>query len=200
MPDEALEPGAEAGGGDHRLRVDARAVYEQDLRAVEAGDRGDDLDEAAAHRADDADVEDRRRAVARNAVRIPCSGRGSPYAARSGIESFRCVFEIGSTQSGGRCLIAIPISCAGTPAVARRTICGGVRTERRVRTAPPSATSVAISAPEFPAPTTSTSRPRNGSGFRYSDGVDQLAGEALAPGPVRDERLPVVAGRHDHRA
>ena len=85
------------------------------------------------------------------------------------MESFRSVFETGSTQSGGRCLIAIPISCAGMPAVARRTICGGVRTESRERTAPPSATSVAISAPELPAPTTSTSRPRNGAGFRYSD-------------------------------
>ncbi len=71
--------------------------------------------------------------VAMNDVRIPCSGRGSPCAARSGIESLRCVFEIGSTQSGGRCLIAMPISCAGIPAVARRTICGGVRTDSRDR-------------------------------------------------------------------
>ncbi len=54
------------------------------------------------------------------------------------------------------------------PAVARRMICGGVRTDSRARDAPPSATSVAISAPEFPAPTTSTSLPANGVGFRYS--------------------------------
>ena len=73
-----------------------------------------------------------------NDVRIPCSGRGSPCAARSGIESLRCVFEIGSTQCGGTRLIAMPISCAGMPAVARRTICGGVRTDSVERFAPPS--------------------------------------------------------------
>ncbi|HEX3055161.1 MAG TPA: hypothetical protein VHP82_03370 [Gaiellaceae bacterium] len=65
--------------------------------------------------------------------------------------------------------MAMPMSCAGIPAVARRTICGGVRTDRRLEDAPPSATSVAISAPELPAPTTRTSRPRYGSGLRYCD-------------------------------
>ena len=122
-----------------------------------------------------------------NDVRIPCSGRGRPCAERSGIESLRCVFEIGSTQCGGTCLIAMPISCAGMPAVARRTICGGVRTDSRERFAPPSATSCAISAPEFPAPTTSTSRPRNGCGVAILRRVDQLAGE-LRRGPASRER------------
>ena len=107
--------------------------------------------------------------VAMKELRMPSSGRGSPWAARSGIESFRWVFEIGSTQSGGTCLIAMPMSCAGMPAVARRTICGGVRTDRRERLAPPSITSCAISAPELPAPTTRTSRSRNGAGFTYRD-------------------------------
>ncbi len=129
---------------------------------------------------------------------MPCSGRGSPCAARSGIDSLRCVFEIGSTQCGGTCLIAMPISWAGMPAVARRTICGGVRTDRRDRRAPPSITSCAISAPEFPAPTTSTSRSRNGSGFMYAGRVDELAGEAVAAGPIGNERRAVVARRDDH--
>ncbi|HET7571563.1 MAG TPA: hypothetical protein VFJ77_02710 [Gaiellaceae bacterium] len=66
----------------------------------------------------------------------------------------------GSTQPGGSFRIAIPIAWAGIPAVVRRTICGGVRTDSQERAAPPSATSVAISAPELPAPTTSTARPR----------------------------------------
>ncbi|HUZ99766.1 MAG TPA: hypothetical protein VMU74_10435 [Gaiellaceae bacterium] len=79
------------------------------------------------------------------------------------------MIEIGSTQAGGIFRMAMPISCAGMPAVARRTICGALRTDSRLRDAPPSATSVAISAPEFPAPTTSTSRPRNGAGLRYSE-------------------------------
>ncbi len=61
MPDEPVEAGAVAGGGDDRVRRDARAVGEQDVLAVEAVDRGDDLDGAAADGADDADVEDRRR-------------------------------------------------------------------------------------------------------------------------------------------
>ncbi|HKT44142.1 MAG TPA: hypothetical protein VJQ85_05025 [Gaiellaceae bacterium] len=107
--------------------------------------------------------------VVMNAVRTPWSGRGSPCALRSGIDSLRCAFVSGSTQWGGSLRMPIPISCAGIPAVARRTICGGVRTDSRLREAPPSATSVAISAPEFPAPTTRTSRPRYGAGFRYCD-------------------------------
>ncbi len=39
---------------------------------------------------------------------------------------------------------------------------GGVRTESQTADAPPSATSTAISAPEFPAPTTSTRLPVRG--------------------------------------
>ena len=60
----------------------------------------------------------------------------------------------------------MPTSCAGIPAVARRMICGGVRTDSRERDAPPSARSVAISAPELPA-TTRTSQPRYGAGLQY---------------------------------
>ena len=93
----------------------------------------------------------------------------------------------------------MPISCAGMPAVARRMICGGVRTESRELDAPPSARSVAISAPEFPAPTTSTSRPRYGSGIPVLRRVDELAGKPVAAGPVGDPRSAVVARRHDHR-
>ena len=78
--------------------------------------------------------------------------------------------------------MAMPISCAGMPAVARRMICGGVRTESRELDAPPSARSVAISAPEFPAPTTSTSRPRYGCGFRYSDEWTSSPGKPSRPG------------------
>ena len=46
---------------------------------------------------------------------------------------------------------------------------GGVRIASRTVAAPPSARSAAISAPELPAPTTSTSRPAKGRAFRYSD-------------------------------
>ena len=43
------------------------------------------------------------------------------------------------------------------------------RTESTTSFAPPSARSTQISAPEFPVPTTSTSRPRYGSALRYFD-------------------------------
>ena len=54
----------------------------------------------------------------------------------------------------------MPSSWLGTPSVSRRTTAGGVRTDRSTALAPERAMSIAISAPELPAPTTSTRCPR----------------------------------------
>ena len=95
---------------------------------------------------------------------IPSGGAGSPNGSRSGIEIFLIARVIGTTVRLGNLPSAIPSSCVGTPSVSRRTTIGGVRTLSRTRAAPPSARSVAISAPEFPEPTTSTSLPEYGRG------------------------------------
>jgi len=75
---------------------------------------------------------------------------------------------IGRRQLEGSFVIATPIAWLGIPKRSRRTMSGGVRTEHHTLPAPPSARSTAISAPELPEPTTSTERPRYGSGLRYS--------------------------------
>ena len=74
---------------------------------------------------------------------------------------------------------------------------GGVRTESSTSLAPPSARSTAISAPEFPVPTTRTRRPRYGAALRYSRGVDDL--DAVRAGPV-GRRGHVAQTRGDHHA
>ena len=135
--------------------------------------------------------------VAMNDVRIPCSGRGSPCAERSGIESLRCVFEIGSTQCGGMRLIAMPISCAGMPAVARRTICGGVRTEslELLRSA------VGDVVRDLGAGVAGADDEHVAAAVRLGvpilRRVHELAGEAVEARPVGDERRAVVARRDD---
>ena len=68
------------------------------------------------------------------------------------------------SRSGAR-FRAMPISWLGTPRVSRRTMFGGVLTERSTWQ-PTSASSSAISAAELPAPTTSTCLPRYGDGSR----------------------------------
>ena len=78
----------------------------------------------------------------------------------------RIVAAIASTAATGRCPLATPNTWVGSPSTSRRTIAGGVLTDSATAAAPCSTRSTAISAPEFPAPTTSTRRPRNGSPFR----------------------------------
>jgi hypothetical protein len=84
------------------------------------------------------------------------------------MEMRRIVPAIWSTTATGNRDVAIPSSWLGTPSVSRRTMLGAVRTARKTSVAPPSIRSTAISAPEFPAPTTRTRRPAYGAGFRYS--------------------------------
>jgi hypothetical protein len=76
------------------------------------------------------------------------------------------VAAIGSKTRAGSRPSRRPFICAGQPAVVRRTMCGGVRIARLTDSAPPSARSVAISAPLLPGPTTSTVFPRNGEALR----------------------------------
>src|SRR5262249_43994568 len=57
VADQRLQPPAEAGAGDHRVGVDPAAVGEDDRVAVEAVDRGDDLDLSLLDQRHQADVE-----------------------------------------------------------------------------------------------------------------------------------------------
>ena len=63
---------------------------------------------------------------------------------------------------------------------------GGVRAESQTFSARPSARSYAISMPEQPWPTTSTSLSLERLGVPVIPGVDQLPREAVAPRPVRE--------------
>ena len=63
--------------------------------------------------------------------------------------------------------MARPTIWVGTPKAERRTMFGGVRTDIWT-VAPTSSSSVAMSAAELPAPTTSTRWPAYGRGLRYS--------------------------------
>ena len=78
----------------------------------------------------------------------------------------RIVRAIRSTAGPGKRDVAIPSTWLGNPSMSRRTMFGGVRTESDTSRAPPSARSTAISAPELPAPTTSTRCAAYGAGLR----------------------------------
>src|ERR1700736_4685708 len=70
----------------------------------------------------------------------------------------------------------------GVGPMARRTRCGGVRTASQTLRAPSSASCTAMSAAEFPAPTTRTSRPRKGQALRKSPECRISPAKWLKPG------------------
>ena len=108
----------------------------------------------------------------------------------------RSVRPIGFSARSGSLPSTIPSACAGMPKRSRRTMFGGVRTDSRTRAAPPSTRSTAISAPEFPVPTTSTSRPRNAPDFGTRPSGRARGG--TPPGrPLDRARHVAVAGRDD---
>src|SRR6476661_1992080 len=76
------------------------------------------------------------------------------------------------------------------PSVSRRTMAGAVRTASRTSSAPPSATSTAISAPELPAPTTSTLR------FDHAVGRDDIPGSGGALDPFDLDARPNLERGH----
>lgn len=94
---------------------------------------------------------------------------------------------------------AIPRSWVGIPIMSRRTVFGAVRAPMRTRAAPPSARSTAISDPELPVPTTSTSRPAYGAGLRYSDewtsGPSKRPGQSGTNGTLRSRDTQRPNGR-----
>src|SRR5438105_4625315 len=93
--------------------------------------------------------------------KTPFSGARMPHLERSPMKSL-CMTRLSASIAGtGRRHMRMPRCCgAMPPGLSRRTMLGGVRIEIQTWPAPLSTRSVAISAPEFPAPTTSTSRPR----------------------------------------
>ena len=88
----------------------------------------------------------------------------------------------------------MPSSWLGTPAVSRRTMLGGVRTESNTSLAPPSARSTAISAPELPLPDDEHATAAVGGGIAILGRVDDLAVERARP--VRHERHVALPRRH----
>ena len=179
MSDERLEPGAESRRCDDRVHLDPAAVVEHRDAVLETGEGRHDADASVLHRGGEADVDDRDHAPLEER-RDGRSGAGRPSGARSGIAIRRIVVAIRSETPVGRCVLAMPNSWLGTPAVSRRTIPGGVRTESSTSAAPPSTRSTAISAPELPVPTTSMRRPRYGAALRYA--AEWTISTAPAPG------------------
>jgi hypothetical protein len=98
-------------------------------------------------------------------VKRPSSGIGRPYSVRSPISRRRTFRMIASARPVPS--LRIVLASSG-PIGLRMMMFGGVRTASRTRAAPSEASSYAISVPEHPGPTTSTSRPRKWSAFRYS--------------------------------
>ena len=86
----------------------------------------------------------------------------------------------------------------GIGPMARRTRCGGVRTASQTLRAPLSANCTAMSAAELPAPTTSTSRPRNGHALRKSAECTSSPVKPVETGPRRNGGRAIAAGgQHD---
>ena len=121
-----------------------------------------------------------------------------PYGVRSP-RTARCSSRLtGSTSHAGEYSIPIASSVVGTGPSCRGMMFGGVRIASRTVAAPPSARSAAISAPELPAPTTSTSRPAKAPGVPVLRRVHDLAPESLLARPVRPNRgVAVSGGDHD---
>ena len=91
------------------------------------------------------------------------------------------------------------VRCTGRPNGSRGTIGGGVRTLIATYAAPLSLRSVAISAPLFPAPTTSTRCAGVRRRVRVRDRMREPARVGLASRPRRNDRLPILSGRdHGH--
>ena len=129
----------------------------------------------------------------------PSSGTGRPYSVRSPRSCLRPKRATASPNRAGRCSSATAIMSPGIPpGPVRSTMLGGVRADSHTLRAPPSARSCAISMPEQPGPTTSTTLSANGSGVPVFAGVRQLALEQIAPRPVGHDRLRLVPGGDDH--
>ncbi len=111
------------------------------------------------------DVPGGRRRIAS----APRRGPGSPRAARARRANARRSTAANASESGGGSRRrANPATWARTPSAWRGTTQGGRRTDSHTCRAPPSARSMAMSEPEFPAPTTSTRSPLKGCAFLYS--------------------------------
>jgi len=95
----------------------------------------------------------------------PSAGRAKPYRRRSPNASRPTSRPIASASRSGAQRRRMLVSCVGMPRKSRGTTLTGVRMAS-VGSAPRSARSSAISAPVFPAPTTSTRWPAKGAPLR----------------------------------
>ena len=198
VPDELVEPGAEAGRGDDRVGRDARAVGEQDVGAVEAFDRGDDLDASAPHGVDDADVEDRRRA-GRDERACGCRARAAAVPAPRDRGSRACAASSRSGRPSAAAHAGSP--CRSAARGCRRRAAHDLRRRAHARAANASRRRRSRRA-RSPRPSCPRRRrARRGRGTARGCGTatsGQLAGEAVAARPVGNERRAVVARRDDH--
>ena len=162
---QAAEAGAEAGCRDHRVELLARAVGEERDAGLEPFQSRHDPNAARAHRLDDADVEDREvRPLQEVGVGARRCGQAVGLEVRDGDAANR-----GGDRVDGRDR-QMPTRDAEhlgrePEHVAAHDRRGRSHRQRDGRCAVLDEVDGDLG-PEFPAPTTSTRRPRNGSPFR----------------------------------